>query len=98
MKIYIMPSLLDVLGTIVDTAGLYYVKIKSFQTSVSVSQMLKGSVIFFTYIITLFYLKRSLSVKKHLFMLLILSSLTLIGVSNVTGHTANRCKTSVYFS
>lgn len=46
-----MPSLLDVLGTIVDTTGLYY-------TSVSVSQMLKGSVLFFTYLITLFYLKR----------------------------------------
>lgn len=25
MNIYIMPSLLDVLGTIVDTSGLYYV-------------------------------------------------------------------------
>jgi hypothetical protein len=26
MTIYLMPSLLDVLGTIVDTTGLYYVK------------------------------------------------------------------------
>ena len=26
MVIYIMPSLLDVIGTIVDTAGLYYVQ------------------------------------------------------------------------
>jgi len=54
--------------------------------------MLKGSVIFFTYIITLFYLKRKLTLKKHLFMMVILGSLTLIGISNVAGHTVNKCK------
>ena len=83
MTIYLMPSLLDVMGTIVDTSGLYY-------TSVSVSQMLKGSVIFFTYIITLFYLKKTLSLKKHLYMLVILGSLALIGASNVSSDSRNK--------
>ena len=45
--------------------------------------MLKGSVIFFTYIITLFYLKRTLPLKKHVYMLAILGSLVAIGMSNV---------------
>lgn len=91
MTIYLMPSLLDVMGTIVDTSGLYYVLNHQIQTSVSVSQMLKGSVIFFTYIITLFYLKKTLSLKKHLYMLVILGSLALIGASNVSSDSRNKC-------
>lgn len=53
--------------------------------------MLKGSVIFFTYIITLFYLKKQLSLKKHLYMLVILASLALIGISNLNSHVPNKC-------
>jgi len=45
--------------------------------------MLKGSVIFFTYLITIFYLGKSLSTKKHILMVIILSSLFLIGFSNL---------------
>ncbi len=81
--IFLLPSLLDVAGTVVDTAGLFYVPHALTQTSVSVSQMLKGSVIFFTYIITLFYLKKNLPLKKHLLMLVILAALFLIGSSNI---------------
>jgi drug/metabolite transporter (DMT)-like permease len=58
------------------------------QTSVSISQMLKGSVLFFTYLITLFYLKRTLTVRKHLFMGLILLSLTIIGSANLKDSTS----------
>ena len=61
------------------------------QTSVSVSQMLKGSVLFFTYLITLFYLKQNLSIRKHLYMLAILVSLTLIGISNLSNSNP-KCK------
>lgn len=46
--------------------------------------MLKGSVIFFTYLITLFYLKRSIPLKNHMYMVAILGSLALIGLSNCT--------------
>jgi hypothetical protein len=46
--------------------------------------MLKGSVIFFTYIITVFYLKKHLPLKKHLLMLIILAALFLIGSSNIS--------------
>lgn len=53
------------------------------QTSVSVSQMLKGSVIFFTYLISIIYLKKSLSLQKHLLMVIILLSLFLIASSNL---------------
>jgi hypothetical protein len=54
--------------------------------------MLKGSVLFFTYIITIFYLKRKLPLKKHLYMIVILGSLALIGVSNVNAHNNAKCK------
>lgn len=45
--------------------------------------MLKGSVIVFTYLITLFYLKRSLSTRKHIYMGVIIASLLAIGTSNI---------------
>jgi len=54
--------------------------------------MLKGSVLFFTYLITIFYLKRSLSVIKHISMVAILGSLTLIGYSNVSQTETSKCK------
>jgi len=82
--ILIVPSILDVGGTIVDTAGLFYVIIDDYlKTSVSVSQMLKGSVIFFTYLISIFYLKRSLTWRKHFYMFTILVALVLIGSCNI---------------
>lgn len=58
--------------------------------------MLKGSVLFFTYIITIFYLKRKLPLKKHLLMIVILASLTLIGVSNINSHNNAKCKIFKY--
>jgi hypothetical protein len=54
--------------------------------------MLKGSVIFFTYLITLFYLKRRLSLRKHIYMAVILGSLALIGLSNVTPLAPTKCR------
>ncbi len=45
--------------------------------------MLKGSVVFFTYLITLFYLNKKLSLKKHGWMIVILLSLILIGTCNM---------------
>ena len=53
--------------------------------------MLKGSVIFFTYMITIFYLKRSLPWSKHMYMLAILGSLAMIGSSNVSADKVNKC-------
>jgi hypothetical protein len=53
--------------------------------------MLKGSVLFFTYLITLFYLKRALSFKKHLYMLVILVALGVIGSANLA-ESSSKCR------
>ena len=56
--------------------------------------MLKGSVLFFTYLITLFYLKKNLTPKKHMYMVFILISLIVIGASNIK-ETPSKCNTSI---
>ena len=45
--------------------------------------MLKGSVLFFTYLISIMWSKRKLSLKQHLWMIAIVGSLLLIGYSNI---------------
>ena len=75
--LYFLPSFLDVLGTILDTTGLFY-------TSVSVSQMLKGSALFFTYLITIGFCKKKLKKIQHFWMATIVISLGMIGYSNIS--------------
>jgi len=62
--VYVVPSLLDVVGTIFDTAGIFY-------TNVSVSQMLKGFVVVFTYFISLLGFRQKMRPSHHLGVLLI---------------------------
>lgn len=52
------------------------------KTSVSVSQMLKGSTLFFTYVITIIFGSKKLTKFQHFWMLSIVFSLALIGYSN----------------
>jgi uncharacterized membrane protein len=74
--VYIVPSLLDVVGTIFDTAGIFY-------TNVSVSQMLKGFVVVFTYFISLVGFRQRMRATQHIGILLIFLSEVVIGYSNI---------------
>ena len=73
---YIIPSLLDVVGTIFDTAGIFY-------TNVSVSQMLKGFVVVFTYFISLVGFRQKMRATHHIGVLLIFLGEVVIGYSNL---------------
>lgn len=59
--------------------------------------MLKGSALFFTYLITIGFGSKKLKKIQHFWMFSILLSLGMIGYSNIsTAH--NRCKKNIYFS
>lgn len=82
-----MPSVLDVVGTIFDTAGIFY-------TNVSVSQMLKGFVVVFTYLISLIGFRQRMRPCQHIGVLLIFLGEVVIGYSNLDTLEA-KCKAPV---
>jgi hypothetical protein len=54
--------------------------------------MLKGSVLLFTYLITIFYVGKKFTMEKHLYMVVILLSLAVIGTSNMGSEDIKNVK------
>ncbi|KAH3767125.1 solute carrier family 35 member F6 [Pelomyxa schiedti] len=86
--ILIIPTLLDLLGTSLGGIGLVYV-------SASVWQMLRGSIIIFTGILSKFFLKRKLLPYRWFAMCVTIVGLVLVGVSGLLSENlSNKASTS----
>jgi len=75
------PALCDVCATIFDSIGLIY-------TQVSVHQMLKGFIIFFTGVISYFLFKRQFSKLQCIGMGCVMVGITVVGSSNIHSYNA----------
>jgi drug/metabolite transporter (DMT)-like permease len=74
--IFLLPAVCDLLGTSLGGIGLLY-------TPASVWQMLRGSTIIFSGLLSILFLKRKLYIHHWLGMFIVTSGLAVVGVSNV---------------
>ena len=80
--ICILPACCDVGGTTLSGIGLLF-------TSASVFQMLRGSIIVFTALLSVIFLKRKLWGYHYLGLLLTITGVTLVGLSSIMGAKAS---------
>ena len=76
--ICILPAFCDIGGTTLSGIGLLF-------TSASVFQMLRGSIIVFTAILSVIFLKRKLMGYHYLGLSLTIAGVTLVGISSIIG-------------
>jgi drug/metabolite transporter (DMT)-like permease len=74
--LFVIPTVCDLLGTTLGGIGLLYV-------SASVWQMLRGSVIVFSGVLSVIFLRRTLRLHHWLAMAVICAGLTLVGASDL---------------
>ena len=78
----ILPAFCDVGGTTLSGIGLLF-------TSASVFQMLRGSIIVFTALLSVIFLKRKLWGYHYIGLILTIAGVTLVGLSSIMGAKAN---------
>ena len=78
----ILPAFCDVGGTTLSGIGLLF-------TSASVFQMLRGSIIVFTALLSVIFLKRKLWGYHYIGLLLTIAGVTLVGMSSIMGAKAD---------
>jgi drug/metabolite transporter (DMT)-like permease len=85
-----VPTLFDLFATACGTTGLMY-------TTVSVYQMLRGAQLVFTALLSIVFLKRTLSMQKVTGITACMVGITLVGLANVWGEANPTSKADTTF-
>jgi len=83
-----VPTLLDLFATACGTTGLLY-------TTVSVYQMLRGAMLVWTALMSVLFLRRTLSGKQWGGIFLCVGGIILVGVANILGEDAGKARDNV---
>lgn len=83
-----VPTLLDLFATACGTTGLLY-------TTVSVYQMLRGAMLVWTALMSVLFLRRTLSGKQWGGIALCVCGIILVGIANILGEDAGKARSNV---